>query len=279
VSGRFEGRVVFITGAGRGQGREHAVQFAAEGADVIVTDICAPMGSLSYPLSTEADLDETAELARAAGGRVLACVADVRDQGALDAAVAKGMAEFGRLDVVVANAGIVLGGLAWEIEDPDWQDVVDVDLTGIWHTAKAAIPSMIAAGNGGSLIFIGSLAGMRGIRNAAAYVASKHGLVGLMRTLANELAEHAIRVNTVNPTNVASGMLLSDANYKLFRPDLENPTLEDAIPAFTSLNLIPVPWLEPVDISNALLWLASDEARYVTGVSLPVDAGGYVRTK
>lgn len=274
----MRGRVVFITGAGRGQGREHAIRFAAEGADVIVTDICAPMDSLTYPLATETELEQTAELARAAGGRALHRVADVRDQAALDAAVAAGVAEFGRLDVVVANAGIVLGGPAWEIEDPDWRDVVDVDLTGVWHTAKATIPTMLEAGNGGSLIFIGSLAGMRGIRNAAAYVASKHGLVGLMRTLANELAVHAIRVNTVNPTNVASGMLLSDANYKLFRPDLENPTLEDAIPAFTSLNLIPVPWLEPSDISNALLWLASDDARYVTGVSVPVDAGGFVRT-
>jgi (+)-trans-carveol dehydrogenase len=278
VTGRLEGKVAFISGAGRGQGREHAIRFAGEGADVIVTDICAGMESLNYPLSTPEDLEETAAGARAAGARVVSVVADVRDQGELDAAVKQGVAELGRLDIVVANAGIVLGGVAWEISERDWQDVVDVNLTGVWHTVKATVPSMIEANNGGSVTLIGSLAGMRGIRNAAAYVVAKHGLVGLMRTLANELAPHAIRVNTVNPTNVASDMLLSDANYKLFRPDLENPTKEDAIPAFTALNLIPVPWLEPVDVSNAIVWLASDEARYVTGVSLPVDAGGYVRT-
>lgn len=278
MTGRLEGKVAFITGAGRGQGREHAVRFAQEGADVIVTDICQPMASLSYPLASEEDLDETARLVRDAGTRAVSVVADVRSQASLDAAVKEGVHEFGRLDIVVANAGIVLGGTAWEISEGDWRDVIDVNLTGIFHTAKATIPLMIEAGNGGSLTFIGSLAGMKGIRNAVAYVASKHGLVGLMRTLANELAPYGIRVNTVNPTNVASDMLLSDANYKLFRPDLENPTKEDAIPAFTALNLIPIPWLEPIDVSNAILFLASDEARYITGVSMPVDAGGYVRT-
>jgi SDR family mycofactocin-dependent oxidoreductase len=278
MSGRFAGKVVVVTGAGRGQGREHAVRFAAEGADLVALDICAPMDSLTYDLASPADLEATADAVQEAGGRVLALTADVRSQTSLDTAIAKALAEFGRIDVLIANAGIVSGGPAWEIGEREWHDVVDVDLSGVWRSAKAVLPSMIAAGQGGSILIIGSLAGTRGIRNAAAYVASKHGLIGLMGTLANELAEHGIRVNTVNPTNVASDMLLSDANYKLFRPDLENPTLEDAIPAFTALNLLPVPWLEPSDVSNALMWLASDEARYVTGVSLAVDAGGFVRT-
>jgi SDR family mycofactocin-dependent oxidoreductase len=278
VSGRFDGRVAVVTGAGRGQGREHAVRFAAEGAHVVVIDLCEDIDALSYSLASRDDLAETVRLVEAEGAKALSIVADVRDQQQLDTAFRETVAAFGRVDVVVANAGVVSGGLAWEIGEDEWHQVVDINLGGVWRTARAAIAPMVAAGNGGSMVFIGSLAGMRGIRNAAAYVAAKHGLVGLMRTLANELAEHQIRVNTVHPTNVASDMLLSDANYKLFRPDLENPTKEDAIPAFTKLNLLPIPWLEPSDVSNAVLWLASDEARYITGVELPVDAGGFVRT-
>jgi (+)-trans-carveol dehydrogenase len=271
--GRVEGKVAFITGAGHGQGRSHAVRLAQEGADIIAVDLCAPVDTVPYRMSTEADLEETARLVKATGQRIVASRTDVRDFDALKQALDDGVAQLGRLDIVAANAGIVSYGPAAELAERSWQDVIDVNLTGVWHTCKAAIPHLIEGGRGGAMILTSSVAGLKGWENQAHYVSAKHAVVGLMRTLAKELAPHSIRVNTVHPTAVNTDMLLNDFTYKLFRPELEAPTLDDAKKLFFELNSLPIPWVETVDISNALLFLASDEARYITGVMLPVDAG------
>jgi (+)-trans-carveol dehydrogenase len=271
--GRVEGKVAFITGAGHGQGRSHAVRLAQEGADIIALDLCAPVDTVPYRMSTDADLEETARLVKAAGQRIVTSRTDVRDFDALKQALDDGVAQLGRLDIVAANAGVVSYGPAAELAERSWQDVIDVNLTGVWHTCKAAIPHLIEGGRGGAMILTSSVAGLKGWENQAHYVSAKHAVIGLMRTLAKELAPHSIRVNTVHPTAVNTDMLLNDYTYKLFRPELEAPTLDDAKKLFYELNLLPIPWVEAVDISNALLFLASDEARYITGAMLPVDAG------
>jgi NAD(P)-dependent dehydrogenase (short-subunit alcohol dehydrogenase family) len=181
------------------------------------------------------------------------------------------------LEKFVADAGIAVYGLTWEITEAEWQDTIDINLSGVWHTVKAAVPAMIEADRGGAIVITSSTAGLKGMANIAHYTAAKHGLVGLMRTLANEVAPHRIRVNTVHPTNVATDMILNDSTFRLFRPDLPNPSQDDMIDAMTALNALPVPWVEPRDVANAVLFLASDEARYITGVTLPVDAGCLVK--
>jgi SDR family mycofactocin-dependent oxidoreductase len=268
-----EGKVAFITGAGHGQGRSHAVRLAEEGADIIAVDLCAPVETVPYRMSTEADLEETAHMVKAAGQRIVASRTDVRDFDALKQALDDGVAQLGRLDIVAASAGILSYGSAAELAERSWQDVIDVNLTGVWHTCKAAIPHLIQGGRGGAMIITSSVAGLKGFQNQAHYVSAKHAVVGLMRALAQELAPHSIRVNTVHPTAVNTDMLLNDTTYKVFRPELDAPTLDDVKELFFGLNSLPTPWVETVDISNALLFLASDEARYITGVMLPVDAG------
>jgi SDR family mycofactocin-dependent oxidoreductase len=275
---RVSGKVALITGAARGQGRSHAVRFAEEGAAVVAVDLPDEASKeisrySPYPMATEADLAETARLVAAAGGDVLSCHADVREQDSLDAAVAAALERFGRIDIVSANAGI--GGFyatAWEYSRENWQAVIDVDLTGIWQTAKAVAPVMIRQA-AGSIVITSSTLGMKGLPNMVAYVAAKHGAIGVMRALAHELAPHSIRVNAVAPTSVGTDMIFNDSIYRLFRPDLAEPAKEDTVEAFASLNLLPVPWNEARDVSAAVLWLASDEARHVTGIVLPVDAG------
>lgn len=271
------GKVVLITGAARGQGRSHALRLAAAGARIAAVDIADSLPSIPYRGPTAEDLKRTVELVGESGGEAILIEADVRAQDAMDAAAAATLSAFGSIDIVCANAGVVAGGPSWRLSEQQWRDVIDVNLTGVWHTAKAAIPAMIEAGHGGSIIITSSIAGLAGSRNISHYAASKHGVVGLMRSLANELAPHGIRVNSVHPTTVATDMVLNAPTYRLFRPDLSNPTLEDAIPVFRSLNLLDIPWVEPIDVSNAVAWLVSDEARYVTGVALPVDAGALVR--
>ena len=273
----LDGKVAFITGAARGQGRSHALRLAREGARIAAVDIAESLPSVPYPGATAADLRQTIELVGQSGGHAIAIEADVRDPAAMDAAASSALAAFGRIDVVCANAGIVSGGASWRLSEQQWRDVIDVNLTGVWHTAKAVIPAMIEARRGGSIIMTSSIAGLQGSRNISHYAASKHGVVGLMRALANELAPHGIRVNSVHPTTVATEMVLNEPTYRLFRPNVVKPTLEDAIPAFRSLNLLDVPWVEAIDVSNAVAWLTSDEARYVTGVALPIDAGASVR--
>jgi len=276
VSGRVAGKVAFITGAARGQGRSHAVRLAQEGADIIALDVAADIESVKriYPGATEADLAETVAQVEALDRRIVATKADVRDFDAVKAALERGVAELGHVDIVLANAGIFLfGEPAHEVSETDWRDVVDINLTGVWQTCKAVIPRMIEQGTGGSIVITSSTAGLKGTPYVAPYTASKHAVVGLMRTLALELGPHRIRVNTVHPTGVATPMILNEATFRLFLPDEEHPTQEQAAPIFASTNALPVPWVEPADVSNAVLFLASDEARYVTGTELKVDAG------
>jgi (+)-trans-carveol dehydrogenase len=273
MAGRVEGKVAFITGAARGQGRSNAVRLAQEGADIIAVDILSQVGSVHYPMSTPEDLDQTVKEVQALDRQIVASQADVRDYGALKAALDEGVAQLGRLDIVSANAGINSFGRAAELDEMTWQDMIDINLTGAWHTAKAAVPHLIAGGRGGSIVITGSGLGLKAAQNTAHYTSAKHGLVGLMRTLALELAPRSIRVNTINPGTVNTPMIQNEMTYQLFRPDLENPSRDDAMEVFAGLNALPIPWVEPVDISNALLFLASDEARYITGITLPVDAG------
>lgn len=271
--GRVEGKVAFITGAARGQGRSHALRLAQEGADIIAIDVLEEIPGAPYGPATEEDLAETVAQVEALDRRIVARKADVRDQSTLTAAVEAGVAELGGLDIVCANAGISTSmAPAQDLSEEIWLDMIDVNLTGVWRTCKAAIPHLKAAG-GGSMILTSSDAGLFAFPNIAHYVSAKHGVVGLMRTLALELAPDMIRVNSVHPTVVDTPMVNNEATFRLFRPDLESPGVEDFKEAATMINALPIPWVESVDISNAVLWLASDEARYVTGVALPVDAG------
>lgn len=273
--GRVEGKIALVTGAARGQGRSHAIRLAEEGADIIAIDLCSQIGSVPYPMSTPEDLAETVRSVEALDRRIVARQADVRDFSALSAAVSEGVAELGGLDVVSANAGIFGFGTLDELDENSFKDMVDVNLIGVWHTAKAAIPHLRATGRGGSIILTSSTAGLGVSPNIGHYVASKHGVVGLMMALALELAPEMIRVNTVNPSTVNTPMIHNEATYGLFAPDLsiEERTKDVLAPRFGAGNAMPVPWMEPIDISNAVLWLASDETRYITGISLPVDGG------
>ena len=275
--GKLEGKVAFITGAARSQGRSHAIRLAQEGADIIAVDIAGPVESVTgYPLATEADLAETVKLVEALDRRIVARKADVRDTAALKAALDDGVAELGRLDIVVANAGIFESKPTLELDDATWQDTIDINLTGVWHTVKVALPHLIAGG-GGSIVITSSLAGLKGLANMLHYDTSKHGVVGLARSIAVEFAQRNIRVNTVHPGTVNTIMVQNESLYRRFVPDNPNPTQDAARPVFQSQNLLPVPWVEPVDVSNAVLFLASDEARYITGATLPVDAGAYIK--
>jgi (+)-trans-carveol dehydrogenase len=279
MSGRVAGKVAFITGAARGQGRSHAIRLAQEGADIIAVDLVRQVDSVPYPMSTPDDLAQTVKEVEALDRRIVATAADVRDYGALKAPLDDGVAQLGRLDIVSANAGIFSFGRAEELPEQTWQDVIDTNLTGVWHAAKAAIPHLRAGGRGGSIILTSSTGGLMALANTAHYIASKHGVVGLMRTLALELAPAMIRVNSVHPTSVNTGMVQNAAAYALFAPDLEEKdrTKENLRERFQALNALPIPWVEPVDISNAVLSLASHESRYVTGVTLPVDAGCLIK--
>ncbi|MFC9790670.1 mycofactocin-coupled SDR family oxidoreductase [Rhodococcus sp. NPDC127528] len=259
---RMQGKVALVTGAGNGMGRAHCVRLAAEGADIIALDLP----------SAEADLAETCRLVGEHGRRAVPAGADVRDLAAVQAGVDRGVDEFGRLDVVVANAGICDNpGPAWTIDESVWQRSLDVNLTGAWHTIKAAVPAIGA--DGGSVVIVSSTAGVKAVPGAAHYSASKHAVIGLMRTLANELGPRSIRVNALLPGAVGTKMTLNPATFSRLRPDLENPTAEDVMEVLSRNHLLPVPWVESEDVSNALLFLVSDDARYITGTQLVVDAG------
>jgi SDR family mycofactocin-dependent oxidoreductase len=267
----LHGKVAFITGAARGQGRSHAVRLAEEGADIIAVDVCAQIPSVHYPLATAADLEETRTLVEKLDRRIVAMAADVRRPEQLQDAVNAGVAEFGRVDIVLANAGIApIQGPGGNENLELWRDVVDVNLTGVWNTVQAAIPTMKSAGQGGSIVITSSAAGLKGsivygTAGGTAYTTTKHGVVGMMRALATELAPHSIRVNTVHPTGVDTPMLNNDYMTQFLEPERETKG--------NLMNALPVEVLQPVDISNAILWLVSDAACYVTGVALPVDAG------
>src|SRR5918997_3519535 len=273
--GRFTDKIVLVTGAARGQGRSHAVRLATEGADVIALDICHDIDSVAYDLATPADLAETARLVAEQGRRVVTAEVDVRDGDALARAVADGARQLGGVDVVLANAGI---GYMDAAADPRraFRDQLDVNLVGVWNTVQAAAPLMIEQGRGGAIVLTSSAFGLTrrggdGTGGADGYVASKHGVVGLMRTFATWLAPHGIRVNCVNPTGVATRMVLNPAVEALFgggsEPSAEPKPVDDVA------NLFDVPLVQVDDVTAAVAFLASDEARYITGVALPVDAG------
>ena len=273
MAGRVEGMVAFITGAARGQGRSHAIRLAQEGADIIAIDLCDSVDSTPYGGATEADLAETVKEVEALDRRIVATVADVRDAAALSAALDDGVAQLGRLDIVVANAGITSFGPVDQLPEQSWQDMIDINLTGVWHTVKCSVRHLREGGRGGSIVLTSSGAGLKAYPGLAHYVSSKHGLVGLMRACALELGPEGIRVNSIHPTNVDTAMLQHDAMYRLFRPDVEHPTREMFEPIAKGMHVLPIPWVDSVDISNAVLFLASDEGRYITGATLPVDGG------
>ncbi|MGY1708466.1 mycofactocin-coupled SDR family oxidoreductase [Geodermatophilus sp. SYSU D00758] len=277
--GKLEGKVALVTGAARGQGRSHAVRLAQEGADVIAVDRCADVPTVGYPMATPEDLAETVRQVEALDRRIVATQADVRDTAALGAAVDDGVAQLGRLDVVLANAGIASFAPVEELSDEMWDEMIDINLTGVFKTVRAAVPHLRAHGQGGAIVLTSSTAGIKGLANLAHYVAAKHGVVGLVKTLANELAPDMIRVNSVHPTAVSTDMIHNRETYGNFVPDKpeDQVTRDDVAPLFQGLNALPIPWVESADISNAVVWLVSDDARYVTGVQLPVDAGSVVK--
>ncbi len=268
----LHGKVAFITGIARGQGRAHALRLARDGADIVGVDICHDIDSMDYPNASAEDLAETVRLVEAEDRRIVASQADVRDFAALDGAVKAGLAEFGRLDIVIANAGIVRLGSEQDFLQ-EWNDIIDTNLTGVFHTMRATVPAVIAGGEGGSVVITSSTAGLKGTgtdkAGGMAYTAAKRGLVGLMQVLANDLAKHSIRVNTIHPTGVATGMVMNEAMMALMA------TNDPAIAAMQ--NALPIEILQPEDIANAVAWLVSDEAKFITGVALPLDAGFSVR--
>ncbi|WP_051574970.1 mycofactocin-coupled SDR family oxidoreductase [Mycobacterium sp. URHB0044] len=265
IAHRFTGKVAFITGAARGQGRAEAERLAAEGADIIAVDICSPLSTTQYSGATPEDLDETAALVEKLGRRIVARQVDIRDFDALSTALNDGVAELGRLDVVIANAGMTTAARVWEISAEHWRESIDVNLTGAFHTAKAAVPIMLEQGSGGAIVFTSSVAGLRGLPFLGSYVAAKHGLVGLAKTLANELAEYRIRVNTVHPHGVTTDLTVPE----LF------PQVQELAPDLGTLFIggLPDQTSSVHDIAAAVAWIASDEARHVTGIQLPVDLG------
>lgn len=272
--GQLDGQVVFVTGAARGQGRSHAVRLAQEGADIIAVDVCRQVETVPYPTATPDDLAETERQVKALGRRIVAKEVDVRDLAALKETVDAAVAELGRLDIVLANAGISVPAPTLEMSEETWSTMIDVNLTGVWKTCAAAVPHILAGGRGGSVVITSSLAALKANANTAHYSAAKAGLVGLMRVLAVELAPQKIRVNTIHPTTVATDMILNGPTYELFRPDLDAPTRADFEEAALTLNALPVPALESIDISNAVLYLVGDSGRYITGTTHTVDAGG-----
>jgi len=270
MSASLEGKVAFVTGAARGMGRQIALTLAEEGADILALDICGQISTVPYPMSTPEDLEETVRQVEKLGRRIVAEQADVRDLEAVERVVAKGVSELGHLDIVVANAGIGIpeaGIFTWNMDPQRWNDMIGTNLTGVWHTFRAAVPPMLERDEGGSIIVISSTGGIKGNDGIADYVSSKHGVVGLMRSLAKELAPHWIRVNAVHPTGVATPMIQNAYTEKFYAE------LGEEAEAGHLSNMLDVSLVEPVDIANAIAWLSSDKARYITAISLPVDAG------
>lgn len=272
---RFTDQVALITGAARGQGRSHAVALAQEGADIIAVDLCADVASAEIGLADDQDLAETVALVEETGQRIIACKIDVRDLDALTDAVDSAVTELGRLDVACANAGILIARPTADYSEREWKDVIDVNLNGVWNTCRAAIPHLRAGGRGGAIVITSSVCGLMGVPGLAAYNTAKHGLAGLTKTLAVELGPERIRVNTVNPANVDTPMIQNDVIYSLFYGGEKKTREEAALPdsPFSKANVMGVSWIQSEDVSNAVLFLASDEGRYITGAALPIDAG------
>lgn len=274
--GKLDGQVAFITGGARGQGRSHALALAGEGADVAVCDIAAQLETVPYPLASEDDLAETVRQVEALGRRCVAVKADVRSTEQIEGAVEEALAELGRIDILLANAGVCGFGAFWEISDQMWDEMVDTDLTGVFKSMRAVVPHMIDRGYG-RIVATSSMGGRMGNPNLAHYVAAKWGVIGLVKTLALEVADKGITVNAVCPATVDTEMVHNDALYGLFAPDIENPTKEQVEPRYTAMNPIPVPWTPAEEISAAVMYLVSAEARLVTGTTLDVCMGASAR--
>jgi SDR family mycofactocin-dependent oxidoreductase len=279
--GRVQGKVAFITGAARGQGRSHAVRLAGEGAHIVAIDICAPIASMRYPLATPEDLQQTVKEVEATGQKIIARQADVRDRGQLQAVIDEAMSTFGQVDVVVANAGIC------PMLDPSlcqgFVDVTDVDLIGVMNTVAVSLPHLQS---GASVIVTGSTAGMMegttenlGASGGVGYAWAKQVIVRYVEVLGLQLAPHMVRLNAIHPTNCDTHLLQNDDIYRAFRPDLENPTKEDAALAFPAMQAMPIPWIDPLDVSHLVAFLASDESRYITGLNIRLDAGAMLKTR
>jgi SDR family mycofactocin-dependent oxidoreductase len=265
-AGSLQGRVAFITGAARGQGRSHAERLAADGADIIALDICAPASaSVTYAPATREDLDETARLVEGHGRKILAREVDVRDDAALRELVADGMEQFGRLDIVVANAGVLSWGRIWELTDEQWDTVIGVNLTGTWRTLRATVPAMIEAGNGGSIVVVSSSAGLKATPGNGHYSASKHGLTALTNTLAIELGEYGIRVNSIHPYSVETPMIEPEAMMEIFA---RHPSF---VHSFPPMPVQPNGFMTAGEVADVVAWLAGDGSGTLTGSQIPVD--------
>jgi (+)-trans-carveol dehydrogenase len=270
--GRVEGKVAFVTGAARGQGRAIAIRLAEEGADIIALDVCEQIDTVPYALSTPDELAETGKAVEALDRQIVTVKADVRSFEQVQRAVDRGTAAIGPIDIVCANAGVFGAMPSDQMDEKTWQDMIDVNLTGVWNTVRSTLPGLKARGRG-SVILTSSTAGIKGFPAMPHYSAAKHGVVGLMKSLAAEFGPFGIRVNTIHPTAVNTPMIHNDAMYHMFRPDLDKPDRHDFAQVFQSLHELPEPWAEPADIAEMALFLASDASRYVTGTQLRVDLG------
>ena len=270
--GKLDGKVALITGGARGQGRSHAITFAREGADIVICDLAAQIETVPYQMSNTDDLNETVKLVQEQDRRCVAMQADVRDSAQIKSVVDTALAEFGQLDILIANAGIVAPVPLVDISDQAWSDMVETDLTGVFKSIRAVAPHMIER-RSGRIIATSSMVGRTGVPGLAHYVAAKWGVIGLVKSAALEFGQYGITVNAVCPTNVDTNMIQNPAMYALFAPDIKNPTREDVIPGFTSLNALPVPWVQVQDISEGMLYLAAESGRYVTGETLTIAAG------
>jgi (+)-trans-carveol dehydrogenase len=272
--GRLTNKVALISGVARGQGRSHALRLVSEGVSVIGFDGLCTYDTVPYKQATREDLDETVRLIKEADGKVYAGRADVRERGEIERIIKEGTAEAGPIDIVIANAGIGINSRPfWEVSQQEWDDVIGVCLTGVWNTVSAAVPSMIAAGNGGSVVITSSAAAIKAAPQLSAYIAAKTGVIGMMRSMASDLAPHRIRINCIAPTAVPTDFVLNDRLYQIFSPNSPEPNLEDAKKVMRAMHPLGEPWVEPRDVSAAVAYLASDEARYVSGIVLPVDLG------
>jgi SDR family mycofactocin-dependent oxidoreductase len=274
--GLLTNKVALVTGAARGQGRAIATRLAAEGADILALDVAAPIPTVLYAPATPEDLAETGRAVEKEDRRVVTRQVDVRDHDAMVEAVAEGVAELGRLDIICANAGIMAENRPlWEFTPEQWNTTIDTNLTGVWHTVKAGVPHVLAQGAGGCVVLTSSVAGLKGFPTFGHYSAAKHGVIGMMRALAAELAPANIRANAILPCTVNTEMIRYDEFFRMWRPDLDNPGQEDISGPMAGLQLLPTPWIEPEDVAEAMAWLVSDKARFVTGVEFRVD-GGYI---
>jgi SDR family mycofactocin-dependent oxidoreductase len=269
---RLDGKVAYITGAARGQGRSHAIRMAEEGADIIAVDLCADIDTVCYPGATQEDLAHTVKCVEDTGQRIIARTADVRDISSLERAASEGIEMLGRIDIVVANAGVLSSAPVLELDEDAWQTAIDINLTGAWKTMKAVVPALVERNQGGSVILISSLLGLIAFPNIAHYVAAKHGVTGLMKSLATELAPNGIRVNSVHPGIVDTPMIMNESILRLFTGG-QSARRENAEALMINGHALSVPWIESVDVSNAVVYLASDESRYITGSTMVIDAG------